>query len=233
MERLGEQKVSEDKYASKYIKDLQRNAAGEAEGKRYHYLEETKSKTEKPGRNQSLEEADFCGEEQKEGGKKAKYFKLKSFLFRKDNLILVILGGILCMIIAMPVGTKQETIGEGENTLGLGNTDAYVSGAKIGEKEQNTDYQSGIERRMEELLLQTEGCENVRVMITFEEGQSDVSGKYDYCFTYPKISGIIVCINDGNDPRTAEKVTAYIQALFSVEAHKIRVANIKTSAYGG
>lgn len=205
MEKLGKQINSEDKYSSVSEKDMQ--GAGE----------DTTEENQKE--KQGVE-------------KKTKYNKMKSFLSRKDNLILVILGGILLMIIALPGGTKQETLAQGENTLDSGTGDTYYYDA-TGKMEDDSDYQSGIEKRLEKLLLQTESCENVRVMITFKEGKNDVSGKYDYCFTYPEISGIVVCINEGDDPNIAEKVTAYIQALFSIEAHKIRVANIKTSAYGG
>ena len=169
-------------------------------------------------------------EKEPEKGNKTKYSKLKTFLCRKDNLILIILGGILLMIIAMPTGTKQDNA---EDTTGLDNMDNYLTVGQNEESVLNSEYQSGIEKRLEELLLQWESCDNVRVMITFEEGDTDISGKYDYCFTYPEISGIVVCINNGDDPIIVEKVTAYIQALFSVEVHKIKVANIKTSAYGG
>lgn len=233
MEKIGEQRDLEDRFGTKDKKKLQGTDDGMKEReKNYSYFEETERKVSKSGRNQISEQSDTYGEDRKEGEKKKSLNKLKSFLSRKDNLILVILGGILCMMIALPVGTKQETIGTGENTLGFGNSDTYISGQQEG-KAGNTKYQSGIEKRLEELLLQTEGCEQVRVMITFEEGKSDGVNQYDYSFTYPKINGIVVCINNGDDPRIAEKVTAYIQALFSVEAHKIRVANIKTSAYGG
>lgn len=165
-----------------------------------------------------------------ENGVKDRKKGIKEILLRRDNLILVILAGILLMVIALPSGKKETSV------YGLSDSMTQSLKDQTGGGEGITDescLQSGIEKRLENALLEMEGCREVSVLITFRETQEGYHADYDYCFIYPEIEGIAVLINDGDKPQNVEKVTAVIQALFPVDAHRITVANKKTSGYGG
>lgn len=187
--------------------------------------------------------------------KKKSRFVLREFLGKKENVILIILAGILLMIVAWPTedlnkntsgglfpsltnrngdsawqmaGTNEETnIVENSNTrTSIDNHNRYEDTNLL---RNDYDLQCGLESRLEGILSKVEGCENISVMITFENQvinnyMSDM--QYDYCFSYPKITGVAVVIDGKNNPEIKETVTYIIQALFSLDAHKIRVVNM-------
>ncbi|MGN0347840.1 MAG: hypothetical protein ACI4DU_11215 [Lachnospiraceae bacterium] len=85
--------------------------------------------------------------------------------------------------------------------------------------------QTGIEYRLETILNQMDGIENATILMTFSEGDNISSGKYDYTYSYPPIEGILVVMDNGDDSEKVLLVTHAIQALFSIEAHRIEVIN--------
>ena len=46
--------------------------------------------------------------------------------------------------------------------------------------------------------------------------------------SYPKISGVVVVAEGGEDPHVIQNIHEAVQALFQVEAHKIKVMKIVT-----
>lgn len=99
-----------------------------------------------------------------------------------------------------------------------------------GQNSAKTDYnansmQTGIEYRLETMLNQMDGIENATILITFSGEDNSSARQYDYIYSYPPIEGILVVMDNGNDSEKALLVTHAIQALFSIEAHRIEVIN--------
>lgn len=178
--------------------------------------------------------------------KAAKRNRLMEFLGKKDNIILIILGGILLMVIAIPSNVKSNnsiftsdlfaTNKTGSNAIdnlyetrqAEGTATKYQSSLLASLQEKHNGYATGLELRLENLLLQIEGCQNVYVMITFAMDEMGNCKDYDYCYHYPEIDGVVVVMQADDFNLMEEKITYMIQSLFSLDAHKIRVINMKT-----
>lgn len=91
--------------------------------------------------------------------------------FRKDNLLVLILVGILLFVIALPTKEGGEKSGgtAGENGNVLNSAGAGSDrGAKITEEAVNQDYAADMERRLTEALADMADVGRVRVMITLK-----------------------------------------------------------------
>lgn len=103
--------------------------------------------------------------------------KVTVFLKNKNNLIVVVLIGILFMVIALPV--KKQDTDVPENTVNAGNTgstanaEIYDSSFFIDEE----SYVENIERRLEAALSRLEGAGEVKVMITLSSSAEVVLEK--------------------------------------------------------
>lgn len=90
----------------------------------------------------------------------------KGKLFRRDNLLILILGGILLFVIALPTGNGREedadigTRRAGTETLSDGGTEA--------EAVEPRDYAAELEERLTEVLADMDEVGQVRVMITLK-----------------------------------------------------------------
>lgn len=181
-------------------------------------------------------------------------FDLQSLLEKlkkKENLVVVILIGVLLMVISIP--TEQNSMQK-----------ERVSD-EIENKERQSEGVEHLERRLEKILEKTEGVGKVKVMITLKSGrekilekdvettenineESDGQGverkskdysKREETVTYsagsgnsqpyvvkemePEIEGVLVIAEGGNQPVVVKNISDAILALFPVEAHKIKV----------
>ncbi|MCM1057285.1 MAG: stage III sporulation protein AG [Firmicutes bacterium] len=97
-------------------------------------------------------------------------------LFRRDNLLVLILAGILLFIIALPTkdsGKKDGTGGEQETALKLqtgtdSGTESEGADWEAGEETGYPEYAATLERRLTEVLAEMADVGNVRVMITLK-----------------------------------------------------------------
>lgn len=114
---------------------------------------------------------------------KDKYFKK---WFRKDNLIVLILAGVLLVIIALPTKDSRETktdslqgadslLTQGTDSV-YGNSDTADS-LEAGFTYSDEEYARQLEQRLKEVLSQMEGVGEVRVMITLKSSQELVVEK--------------------------------------------------------
>lgn len=166
----------------------------------------------------------------------------------KNNLLILLLVGLILIVISIPTGKKEETE----------NTETVVS------KEE--DYAGQMERRLENILDKTEGVGNVSVMITLKSSEENIVEKDDSqnkssssngtdiqeetdsseTTVYeeksdgtqtpyvskkvtPKIDGVIIVADGGDDPVVIENITGAVKALFDVDMHKIKVMKRKSS----
>lgn len=198
-------------------------------------------------------------------------------VFRKENLVLLVLGGILLFLIALPT-EKQE---KGETTLsvftGENETEKEIlSGERMqGENvripegnKADTDYAAGLEQRLTDALSDMAEVGRVRVMITLKSSSelvveretpvtrsattendaqggtrsintsqmeekvvysTDGSSSEPYVIkTYvPEIEGVLVVAEGAGNGTVNRTVTEIVQALFGVEAHKVKVVRME------
>lgn len=99
--------------------------------------------------------------------------------FRKDNLVILILTGVLLVIIALP--TKDSGKEEAETPWTEENSPAGIpseSGAEaVGAADSDEEYIRQLEQRLRETLSRMEGVGKVRVMITLSSSRELVVEK--------------------------------------------------------
>lgn len=198
--------------------------------------------------------------------------------FRRDNLLILILAGILLVIIALPTkdgGDKKDDGGEvRDNSSGLsggtiqsGQSSAAEADTVWGE-EADLDYAAGLERRLEDALSNMADVGKVKVMITLKSSrelvveketpvnrsattETDAQGgsrtvntsemgenvvystdgsssePYVVKSLAPEIEGVLVVAEGAGSGTVNRTVTEIVQALFGVEAHKVKVVRLE------
>jgi stage III sporulation protein AG len=211
--------------------------------------------------------------------------KIPEKWLKKENLVVLVLTGVLLFIIALPTEDGKTSDGSGSLQEGL-------SGTQTGGQETNTQqsaqsdtendktddigaensdmaaYADALEERLEEILSQMEAVGQVKVMITLrsseelvvekeepvsrsatneidsqggsrivnqvETGQTTVyktdgtaSEPYVIKTLTPEIEGVVV-VAEGAGTGTVDKtVTEIVQALFGLEANKVKVVRME------
>lgn len=156
----------------------------------------------------------------------------------KDQLLILALSGLLLAVAAVPTGKGKEEKSEARETEA--------------EQTETTDYARAMEERLEELLSQVEGVGRVRVMLTlkgtgekqvekdvttsqgsaqeetvFEEEGSSRRTPYVTGETNPQVEGLLVIAEGGDDGEVKAGIIDAAQALFGIEAHKIRIMKME------
>ncbi|MDE6168852.1 MAG: stage III sporulation protein AG [Acetatifactor sp.] len=195
--------------------------------------------------------------------------------FRRDNLLILVLAGILLFIIALPTsdgekadsGTKEKAGALSGETLQTG--DGQTPGINPGTG-TDEDYAAAMEQRLTEALADMAGVGKVRVMITLKssrglvvekeeqmeqssvketdsQGGSRISDQvsreetvvrstdgsnsepYVVKSYVPEIEGVLVVAEGAGSGTINRTVTEVVQALFGVEAHKVKVVKMNSS----
>lgn len=199
--------------------------------------------------------------------------------FRRDNLIILVLSGILLIIIALPMekrNTDNSSKSQDSSRVGLAlpefsgeSGEGSEDGQKVPAEMTNAEYAAWLEQRLTEALSQVAGVGKVQVMITLsssrelviererpvsrsatneadsqggsrvisqvETGDSVVyrsegaeSEPYVIKTLPPQVEGILVVAEGAGTGTVNRTITAIVQALFDVEAHKISVVRMET-----
>ena len=201
--------------------------------------------------------------------------KLKPFC-KKDNMILLVLAGILLLIIYLPTGKgkgQDRSIGgvelfNAEEVYSLSGGGEAVGGGKDGGEKTESGafaeekYRLELQKEVEELLGSIEGAGEVKVMITLRESEELIVEKdleKDQKQTregggterngnemilnettvqdgekepfvkkkiYPKVEGVVVAADGVGRGRVRTDLTEAVQALFGLEAHKVKVLKL-------
>ncbi len=195
--------------------------------------------------------------------------------FRRDNLLILVLAGILLFIIALPTsdgekadsGMKEKTKALSGETLQTG--DGQTPGINPGTG-TDEDYAAAMEQRLTEALADMAGVGKVRVMITLKssrglvvekeeqmeqssvketdsQGGSRISDQasreetvvrstdgsnsepYVVKSYVPEIEGDLVEAEGAGSGTINRTVTEVVQALFGVEAHKVKVVKMNSA----
>lgn len=196
--------------------------------------------------------------------------------FRRDNLIVLVLAGILLFVIALP--TRDSDDGGSLSLLNASDgmqaesrlvpESVEVSGKGVENTEVPEDYASMQEEKLASLLASMEGVGKVEVMLTFvsseelvvekdaptvrantvekdseggnrtvtqfEMGDSTVyrsssggeSEPYVVKTLNPRVEGVLVVAEGAGDGTVARDITEIAQALFGVEAHRVKVVSM-------
>ncbi|MBR5509266.1 MAG: stage III sporulation protein AG [Lachnospiraceae bacterium] len=171
-----------------------------------------------------------------------KKFKEKFWPPRKDQLLIFILVGLLLAVIAIPVDERAK-----EEIRNSGLSETVMEDPTV-----SMDYESRMEQKLEELLGSVEGVGNVRVMLTFEgtgerkvekdtsvtadsqqeetvyeEYGSSERTPYVTSETNPQVEGVLVIAQGGGNSRIQKEIIEAAQALFGIEAHKIKIMKME------
>lgn len=176
----------------------------------------------------------------------------------KNQLLILLLVGILLVVIALPVQKKsgtdlntagdrtvdtaeteaQDVLADYERNLekrvadtleyvqGVGKTEVMItlktSGEKIIEKDRQTGSQTTTEKDSEGGTRVTEETNSDSVSV-YEQEEDGTQSPYVSKEMTPEIEGIIIVAEGGENPVVIQDVTEAIQALFGIEAHKIKI----------
>ena len=147
---------------------------------------------------------------------------------KKENLGVALLIGLLLLIIALPVRKNEESTETEESTGG------------VSQNLSEQDWQTGMEDRLARVLEQVRGVGKAEVFLTCEGTQEKVVEKdetetvyerdsrgnqtpYVSSEIYPRVTGVLVVAQGGDDPVVIQNIQEAVQVLFQVEAHKIKV----------
>lgn len=101
--------------------------------------------------------------------------KLKGLLQNKNNLIVLVLIGVLLMVVTLPVNGEDDGKKE-TDVLFEGDNDSYL----IGSKEMSADtqeYAEEMERKLAQVLQTMEGAGKVQVFITLASSEERIIEK--------------------------------------------------------
>lgn len=176
---------------------------------------------------------------------------------KKDQILILLLSGVLLLVIAMP--EKETEKDEKTNTVTV---EAEAVGSTI------PDERERMEKQLQNLLTQVEGVGRAQVMITLksdgkkivekdgentqekaddrQEGmssstqsvrssestvyQKDGQGNETPYVTErqsPEVDGVLVIAQGGGNTAVVQEITEAVMALFGVEAHKIKVMKME------
>lgn len=193
--------------------------------------------------------------------------------FRRDNLLILILSGVLLFIIALP--TKKNT-GEDKTQQAEMKTQVQQQNSGLPETRGETgacgdseeeEFALKLEEQLEEILGEMAGVGRVKVMITLKASkelvvekdepvarsntnESDSAGgnrvitqvdssestvyrtlgndsePYVVKTLYPQVEGVVVVAEGAGNGTVNQNITEMVQALFGVEAHKVKVVKM-------
>ena len=198
--------------------------------------------------------------------------------FRRDNLLILVLLGVLLFIIALPVKKEDPAAKD----TGMEITEQYNAGILTSSGQQNVaqqdtvyvgtqavtagsmeEYAAYLEGKLKKMLESVRGVGEVEVMITLESSEERIvekdmtaersqteeqdsaggtrtvsSSNTGYQTVYqegsqgspfvvktitPKVEGVLVVAEGAGKGNMTGEITQVVQALFGVEAHKVKV----------
>ena len=196
--------------------------------------------------------------------------------FRRDNLLILVLLGVLLFIIALPVKKEDPAAADTEITeqynAGIftssgqkdaGQQDVVETQTRAVTAESPEEYTAYLEGKLKKMLESVRGLGEVEVMITLEASEERIvekdmtaersqteeqdsaggtrtvsSSNTGYQTVYqendqgspfvvktltPKVEGVLVVAEGAGKGNMTSEITQIAQALFGVEAHKVKV----------
>ncbi len=171
---------------------------------------------------------------------------------KKNQLLIILLTGILLLVIVLPVpeeesgqttsaetgGTEADLTKDYEKYLeektaetlshveGVGKVNVMItlrsSGQKIIEKDQQSSSQKTDEADSSGGTRTTEERSSDKTSV-YEQGSDGTQTPYVSKELSPEIEGVVVIADGGDNAVVVQNITEAVQALFGVEAHKIKI----------
>ena len=167
--------------------------------------------------------------------------KLLQGMMKKEKLVVILLIGLLLLIAAFPIKEREEPeiLPEEINT--------------IEQAKEEKDWQQQMEEDLERVLEKVKGVGKTEVILTCEGTEKKLpirrdgdraefsfflKNEKDTVYTkdakgnqipyltsqeYPKVIGVVVVAEGGDNPVIISNIQEAVQVLFQVEAHKIKV----------
>lgn len=205
--------------------------------------------------------------------------------FQRDNLIILVLSGILLFIIALPAKDHSADAASGRTDhADSGTTGESILGQSFGlegsldtaqdsssqKSFSEEDYCTYLEEKLKDTLSGMSGVGKVQVMITLKsseelvvekdkpvsrsstneqdsQGGSRINNQVDSSETtiyktqgsdsepyvvktlLPEVEGVVVVAQGAGNGDVNKSITEIVQALFNVEAHKVKVVKMQTT----
>ena len=128
--------------------------------------------------------------------------------------VILLLLGLLLTVIALPVSDKKDSSPEVKSS-------SFFSASS----EKNTDAERTVlEKKLEDLLSQTEGVGKVRVLLMTGE-EKDSSSFYDS--GNQAVTGVLIAAEGADNSVVSRNIVEGVMALFQLDAHKIKVMKMK------
>lgn len=185
--------------------------------------------------------------------------------FRRDNLLILILSGVLLFIITFPTDEEPAVEQQVQNNNARESEELQKT-----EKKDTEDFAESLEQQLEATLAEMSGVGKVKVMITLKTSEelvvekdepvsrsntneSDSSGgnrivtqvdstettvyttaggesrPYVVKTILPRVEGVVVVAQGADNGTVNQNITEMVQALFDVEAHKVKVVKMTAS----
>lgn len=108
--------------------------------------------------------------------------KIKEMLGKKNNLIIILLFGVLLLVIAIPVkdgdqGTDGGQSGVRQSGLRSSDPGQQTGAGGAGQQSDTQDYCTYMEKKLEEALSQMDGAGKVRVIISLRSSEEKIVEK--------------------------------------------------------
>lgn len=148
----------------------------------------------------------------------SKWKDYKAFFTKKENYMVIVIVGILLFVLAMPRngGSGKSTGNNAENTTQKSSSgfQGLFSGSNYSGEDATYLYEC--EEKLALLLGCVEGIGETKVMLTRKDGTKDT------------VEGIVVAATGADNDDVKMSVTKIVQALFNIDAHKIKVVKMKS-----
>ena len=162
--------------------------------------------------------------QQEEGEQKETGSFLKKLRWRKENFLVILLLGVLLLVAAWPVEKKSRSTGTGTKSSMTDSALSFLDyGGSTSTEYTRETYVVSLEHSLEELLSTMEGVGENKVMITLKPSTRNT---YYSSASTMEIEGVVVCAKGAANGKVAKNISEVIQALFGLEAHKIKIAKM-------
>lgn len=131
---------------------------------------------------------------------------------KKDNLLIIVLSGILLFIIVLPTKSKSDNDTVIKSTY---DADKMQLESTYDSEEAETDYLTDMEERFTRLLLKVNGVGEVEVMLTLNSDEEK-----------PGIEGAVIVASGAGTGKVDEDIIAMAHALFGLNEDKIKVVKM-------
>lgn len=150
----------------------------------------------------------------------------KKFFANKNNYVLILLLGVLVLVMLMPVGESDRGLfgstAQSENAF---HEEIDSFGVTL---DSTQAYCRMLEERMGKLLSEIEGVGKAEVLITMKYSEEKFLEEETLIKTkVPKVEGVMVVAQGAGMGDVDLQISRIVQALLSVEAHKIAIAKME------